>query len=216
VALTGFVETIDVETAVGVARVHSARSSGKGDGQGDGLLVLGHGAGGGVDAVDLLAAGAAALSLGWRVVLVEQPWRVRGRKVAEAPPRLDLAWVDVLAALTGSPRGGGGPLVVGGRSAGARVACRTAQQVGADAVLCLAFPLHPPGRPERSRIAELEAVAVPVLVVQGDRDAFGVPPGAHLVPGADHGFKVAKGHEPAGPQIESAVREWLGQSYRLT
>jgi uncharacterized protein len=136
---------------------------------------------------------------------VEQPWRVRGKKVAEAPARLDRAWVDVLAGLSGAP------LVVGGRSAGARVACRTAAEVGADAVLCLAFPLHPPGRPERSRLEELTAVRVPVLVVQGDRDPFGVPPGATLVPGADHGFRVAKGGPPAGPQVQAAVRAWLGQ-----
>ena len=195
-ASTRLVETREVETAAGLARVQLY-------GKGDGLVALGHGAGGGVDAVDLRAAGAAALSLGWRVAVVEQPWRVRGRKVAEAPARLDLAWVDVLATLTGSP------LVAGGRSAGARVACRTAAQVGAHAVLCLAFPLPPPGRPERTRIAELEGVAVPALVVQGDRDAFGVPPGAVLVPGADHGFRVAKGQAPAGPQVEEVVRRWL-------
>lgn len=189
----------DVPTAVGPARYVL-------EGTGDGLLVLGHGAGGGVEAVDLLAARDAALALGWRVARVEQPWRVRGRKVAEAPARLDLAWLDVLDALGGLT---GGPLVVGGRSAGARVACRTAAQVGADAVLCLAFPLHPPGRPERSRLPELEAVDVPVLVVQGDRDAFGVPPGATLVPGADHGFRVRAGLPPAGPQVEAAVRGWL-------
>lgn len=172
-------------------------------GSGKGLLVLGHGAGGGVDALDLLAARDAAHAAGWRVALVEQPWRVRGRKVAEAPSRLDAAWVDVLATLQGAP------LVVGGRSAGARVACRTAAAVGADAVLCLAFPVHPPGKPERSRLDELAAVRVPVLVVQGDRDAFGMPPGAVVVPGADHGFKVAKGGEPAAPQVRTAVEEWL-------
>jgi predicted alpha/beta-hydrolase family hydrolase len=167
--------------------------------------VLGHGAGGGIDAVDLSAARDAALDAGLRVALVEQPWRVKGKKVAEAPARLDLAWVDVLAGLSGAP------LVVGGRSAGARVACRTAAEVGADAVLCLAFPLHPPGRPERSRLEELTAVQVPVLVVQGERDAFGVPPGATLVPGADHGFRVAKGGLPAGPKVREAVRAWLGR-----
>ncbi len=123
--------------------------------------------------------------------------------MAEAPPRLDTAWVDVLAGLEGAP------LVVGGRSAGARVACRTADEVGADAVLCLAFPVHPPGKPEKSRLSELTAVRVPVLVVQGDRDAFGVPPGAVLVPGADHGFRVAKGLPPAGPQVADAVAAWL-------
>ena len=177
-------------------------------GQGEPLLVLGHGAGGGVQAVDLTAAKAAALSCGWRVALVEQPWRVRGRKVAEAPPRLDRAWIDVLGTLEGAP------LVAGGRSAGARVACRTAEQVGADAVLCLAFPLHPPGRPERSRLPELEAVQVPVLVIQGDRDAFGIPPGAALVPGADHGFKVAKGQEPPAPQVQALVAAWLAELAR--
>jgi dienelactone hydrolase len=164
----------DVPTRTGPARYVL-------EGAGEGLLVLGHGAGGGVEAVDLLAA----------------------RDVAEAPPRLDAAWVEVLAGLAGQP------LVSGGRSAGARVACRTAAQVGADAVLCLAFPLHPPGRPERSRLKELEAVDVPVLVVQGDRDVFGVPPGAALVPGADHSFRVRTGLPAAGPQVEAAVRGWL-------
>ena len=165
--------------------------------------MLGHGAGGGIEALDLLAARDAARSLGWRVARVEQPWRVRGRRVAEAPPRLDAAWLEVLATLKGWP------LVVGGRSAGARVACRTAARVGATGVLCLAFPLHPPGRPDRSRLPELQQVTVPMLVVQGGRDAFGVPEGAVVIPGADHGFRVRKGLEPAGPQVELAVREWL-------
>jgi predicted alpha/beta-hydrolase family hydrolase len=165
--------------------------------------VLGHGAGGGVDALDLLAARDAAHAQGWRVARVEQPWRVAGKKVAVPPPKLDLAWVDVLKELSG------GPLVVGGRSAGARVACRTAAEVGADAVLCLAFPLHPPGKPERSRLEELTSVQVPVLLVQGDRDAFGMPPGATVVPGADHGFRVAKGAAPAKPQITAVVGAWL-------
>jgi predicted alpha/beta-hydrolase family hydrolase len=190
------ITSTDVQTSMGPARLHL-------EGDGPGLLVLGHGAGGGVESVDLLAARDAALALGWRVARVEQPWRVRGRKVAEAPARLDAAWADVLATLQGAP------LVVGGRSAGARVACRTSAQVGADAVLCLAFPLHPPGHPERSRLPELVGVALPLLVVQGDRDAFGVPPGARLVRGADHGFKVGKGMPPPGPQIERLVREWL-------
>jgi predicted alpha/beta-hydrolase family hydrolase len=172
VALNRSVIIKDVPTAVGGARTSVS-------GRGKGLLVLGHGAGGGIDALDLLAARDAALSLGWRVALVEQPWRVRGRRIAEAPPRLDRAWIDVLAGLKGAP---------------------------------LVFPLHPPGRPDKTRLPELQAVRVPVLVVQGTRDAFGVPDGAHLVPGADHGFKVAKGHEPAGPQVETAVREFLARA----
>lgn len=189
-----------VQTSNGPARF---RLDSPGGAAATGLVVLGHGAGGGTRSVDLLAAREAALAAGFRVALVEQPWRVRGRKVAEPPAKLDVAWVEVLQQLRGTP------LVVGGRSAGARVACRTAATVGADAVICLAFPLHPPGRPERSRLPELEAVDVPVLVVQGDRDAFGVPPGAALVPGADHGFRVAKGLPGAGPQVRQHVQAWL-------
>jgi predicted alpha/beta-hydrolase family hydrolase len=193
----------NVQTRNGTATFHL-------DGVGTGLLVLGHGAGGGTRSVDLLAARAAAHDAGFRVALVEQPWRVRGRKVAEAPAKLDLAWVDVLAALAEQLADNPAtPLVCGGRSAGARVACRTAAEVGADAVLCLAFPLHPPGKPERTRLPELQGVDVPVLVVQGERDAFGVPPGATVVPGADHGFRVAKGLPGAGPQVHQHVRAWL-------
>jgi predicted alpha/beta-hydrolase family hydrolase len=135
-----------------------------------GVLALGHGAGGGVGAPDLKAATTAALRAGRRVVLMEQPWHVAGRRIAVAPPRLDEAWLAALAAV---PRDG--PLVVGGRSAGARVACRTARTLGAVAVLALAFPLHPPGRPDRSRAGELAAAGVPTVVVQGERDPFGAP-----------------------------------------
>ena len=185
-------------SSVGPARLHV-------DGpEGGPTLVLGHGAGGGVDAPDLLAARDAARDLGWCVVRVEQPWRVAGRRVAEAPPRLDAAWRAVLATLAAEP------LVVGGRSSGARVACRTATATGAAAVLALAFPLRPP-RPARrtadrtpDRAAELLLPAVPRLVVQGGRDPFGVPepaPGleVHVVVGADHAFGVrrADGRRPA-------------------
>lgn len=161
------------------------------------MLALGHGAGGGVDAPDLLAAQQAALELGWRVARIEQPWRLRGAKVAEAPPRLDRAWLDVLTRMRATT------LVVGGRSAGARVACRTATELGAAGVLCLAFPLHPPGRPDRSRLPELELPVVPVLVVQGDRDAFGVPDSSLVIPGADHSLKKGV------PLIRAAVRDFL-------
>lgn len=184
--------------------------------------MLGHGAGGGTDAPDLLAARDAALELGLQVVRVEQPWRVRGRRVAEAPARLDTAWRAVLTAV-GSDREGRlreGPLVVGGRSAGARVACRTAGDTGADAVLALAFPLHPPGRPDRSRLDELRLPAVPGLVVQGERDAFGVPPPSagvrvHVVAGADHGFVVRrKDGRDAGDvtaEVRAVVGRWLAE-----
>ena len=132
-------------------------------------LVLGHGAGGGVDAPDLVALATRLPSVGIGVWRVEQPWRVAGRRVAPAPSTLDRAWLEIVA---GVPRQR--PLVVGGRSAGARVACRTAAAVNAAAVVALAFPLHPPGRPERSRASELD-VDVPLLVVQGSSDAFGTP-----------------------------------------
>jgi predicted alpha/beta-hydrolase family hydrolase len=160
------VQVVDIETPLGLARAHVTPASGAG------TLVLGHGAGGGIEAPDLLAVTAAAADAGWQVARIEQPWRVAGKRVAPAPARLDEAWAVVLDRLRadGLVRG---PLVLGGRSAGARVACRTADVQGADGVLALAFPLTPPGRPEKTRAAELTAVQVPIVVVQGERDAFG-------------------------------------------
>jgi predicted alpha/beta-hydrolase family hydrolase len=141
-------------------------------------LVLGHGAGGGIHVPDLLAASSAAGELGFTVALVEQPYRVAGRRSPAPTRQLDEAWRTVIAALARRELGEL-PLIVGGRSAGARVACRTAADTGAIAVLCLAFPLHPLGKaddPTKSRLPELEAVKLPVLVIQGDRDPFGMPP----------------------------------------
>lgn len=161
-------EVHEIATPQGLARAHVTA------GGGTGTLVLGHGAGGGVESVDLVRLSTEAAGAGWRVALVEQPWRVAGKRIAAAPPRLDEGWRAVLDQL----RGGGlltGPLVLGGRSAGARVACRTAADQGAVGVLALAFPLHPPGKPEKSRAAELTAVPVPLVVVQGETDAFGGP-----------------------------------------
>jgi predicted alpha/beta-hydrolase family hydrolase len=142
-----------------------------------GAVVLGHGAGGSSWSADLQALTSLA-SNGWLVVLVEQPWRVAGRRVATPPAQLDLAWLAVMATLTigrgGLPR----PWVVGGRSSGARVACRTAAAVGADAVLAVSFPLHPPGRPEKSRASEALLVTeagTPLAVIQGEKDPFGSP-----------------------------------------
>jgi predicted alpha/beta-hydrolase family hydrolase len=154
---------IEVDTDSGPARFHEYPAPDP-----VGCLVLGHGAGGAGIAADLAAIAEVLPARGVTVLLHDQPWKVAGRKVASAPPVLDRAWVQSLAAVPV------GPLVVGGRSAGARVACRTAQQVGAVAVLALAFPLHPPGKPEKSRAAELD-VPVPLRVVQGLRDPFGRP-----------------------------------------
>ncbi len=198
---------IEVPTPAGPARLHVDT----GPAPTGGALVLGHGAGGGVGAPDLVGAAAAAVAAGWHAVRVEQPWRVAGRRVAPAPPRLDEAWLAVLEVLAEHVRHDG-PLVVGGRSAGARVACRTATAVGATAVLCLAFPLHPPGRPERSRAPELAAAGVPVVVVQGTRDPFGSAadvdalglPGVEVVAApADHSLGPRPAQDRA--QVESAV-----------
>ena len=180
----------EIPTSVGTARVHRCTPRGAG---GAPVIVLGHGAGGGVDSPDLQALVTAVVVRGWRVVLVDQPWRVAGRRIAPRPEVLDTAWVQVLDALRLR-----GPVVVGGRSAGARVACRTAVRVDATAVLCVAFPLHAPGRPDRSRVGELEGAGVPVVAIQGDRDAFGsadelrvAAPGVTVitVPGGDHGLR---------------------------
>jgi predicted alpha/beta-hydrolase family hydrolase len=176
----------EVPTRHGPARLHRTGRSVRGSA----TLVLGHGAGGGVEAVDLQALAAAVAAAGHAVVLVEQPWRVAGRRIAPRPVVLDEAWLDAVRALRPS-----GPLVVGGRSAGARVACRTADAVGAAGVVALAFPLHPPGRPDRSRAAELAGSPVPTLVIQGAKDPFGTAaevrsavPSVQVVPvvGADH------------------------------
>ena len=159
---------LDVDTPLGLARAHLT------DGGARGTLMLGHGAGGGIESADLVELTAEASAAAWRVVRVEQPWRVAGRRIAAAPPKLDEAWTVVLDRL----RADGlltGALVQGGRSAGARVACRTAAAQDAAGVLALAFPLHPPGKPEKSRAGELTGVSVPVCVVQGETDAFGRP-----------------------------------------
>jgi predicted alpha/beta-hydrolase family hydrolase len=174
-----------------------------------GALVLGHGAAGGVEAPDLVAAAKAARSERITVALIEQPYRVAGRRSPPRAPQLDAAWIEVVGRLRASELTGL-PLVVGGRSMGARVACRTADETGAVAVLCLAFPLEPPrrtGKRPQSRVAELEAVTVPTLVVQGDRDPFGKPPAGAArevatVPG-DHGLKTDLG------AVAAAVRAWL-------
>lgn len=177
-------------------------------------LLLGHGAGGGVDAPDLEALAAALPRNGVSVVRVEQPWRVAGKKIAPRPQVLDECFVAAANKLRVRT-----PLVVGGRSAGARSAARTARELGASGYLALSFPLHPPGRPDKSRLDELAAVTVPTLVVQGERDPFGTPeefPPDHdltVVPGADHGFRVSKrgpvSAEEAMAIIVEAVLEWV-------
>jgi uncharacterized protein len=170
--------------------------------------VLGHGAGGSVQTPDLLAAAEAANRAGLSIALVEQPYRVAGRRNQPPAKQLDAAWLSVIGQLKATDLADL-PLVVGGRSAGARVACRTAEDAGAAAVLCLAFPVHPPGRaddPTKSRLPELEVVRVPVLVVQGESDPFGIPPEAPkrivvLVPGG-HALKN-------GRAVGEAVADWL-------
>lgn len=177
-------------------------------------LLLSHGAGNGIGARDLAALAAGLPRQGYAVALFEQPWRVAGRKVASPPPTLDVGLEAAAAALRRR-----GPLVVGGRSAGARSAARCATRLGAVGCLALSFPLHPPGRPERSRLGELTASGVPTLVVQGERDTMGAPAefpaGTDLVvvPAADHGLKVPA-HAPvtqaeALDLVVEAALEWL-------
>lgn len=199
------------DTPLGPARTHTDEAHG----DVRGTLILGHGAGGGVGSVDLIAVTGEAARAGWRVVRVEQPWRVAGKKVAPAPARLDEIWLLVLDRLRGDGRLEG-PLVLGGRSAGARVACRTAAAQGADGVLALAFPLYPPGRPEKTRAAELVAVSVPLVVVQGETDAMGRPAevatslsgrsgaSVYAVPG-DHALKRNV------DVVAAAALSWLGE-----
>ncbi|MEO3975854.1 alpha/beta family hydrolase [Streptomyces sp. CAU 1734] len=210
-------------TEAGTARVSWYRAAA---GPGERLvLALGHGAGGGIAARDLRAIARELPADGVTVALVEQPWRVAGKKLAPAPATLDLGWRGLWPRLAER----GVPVVAGGRSAGARVACRTGRELGAAGVLALAFPLHPPGRPEKSRAAELLSAGLPTLVVQGGADPFGkpaefpaVPPGTTdaegryelvEVPAADHGFAVPKRAAitgiPAVTVITDAVRAWL-------
>ena len=197
---------IDIDTPQGPARAHLHLPQGPPRA----ALVLGHGAGGGVAAPDLVAATGVALDLGLAVALVEQPYRVAGRRAAPRAPRLDEAWTAVVGHLAAGPLAGLA-LVTGGRSSGARVACRTAAAAGAIGVLCLAFPVRPPARagvaPRPDRLPELDGVAVPVLVVQGERDPFGMPPEA---PGrtvariaGDHALRSDVG------ALRAAVGGWL-------
>jgi predicted alpha/beta-hydrolase family hydrolase len=196
---------LDVDTPHGPARAHLSPA-----GDARAALVLGHGAGGSVTSPDLVTVAEVARSEGVSVVLVEQPYRVAGRRSPAPMRQLDTAWMAVVdSLLAGELRGL--PLVVGGRSSGARVACRTAEATGAVGVLCLAFPLQPPRRAGSaaapSRLADLDAVTVSTLIVQGARDAFGIPPAAELRTvvevGADHGLKTDL------EAVAAAVRAWL-------
>ena len=197
--------TIAVETPHGPARVHLRPAD-----EPQGALILGHGAGGGVAARDLVAAAEAASSVGLAVALVEQPYRVAGRRSPAPSGQLDAAWSAVVEHLRTAELPDM-PVVVGGRSSGARVACRTAEATGAAGILCLAFPLQPPARsgkqPSADRLPELEAVTVPVLVVQGERDRFGIPP-----PGKRRTVVQVKGDHSLRSDpgtVAEAVRAWL-------
>jgi uncharacterized protein len=199
----------EVETPHGLAKAHLDLVD-----EARGALVLAHGAGGGVEARDLVAASDVALAQGVSLALVEQPYRVAGRRSPAPARKLDAAWTAVVEHLRVRELSGL-PLVVGGRSLGARVACRTAEELGAVGVLCLAFPLRPPGRAEApSRLPELDAVAVPTLVVQGERDPFGIPPGSTLrtvvTVAGDHGLRADL------EAVGAAVDAWLATVLRST
>lgn len=181
-------------------------------------VLLTHGAGGGIDAADLVGLASALPRHGITVTLVEMPWRVLGKKLAPRPALIDEAYRAVVDALRQRT-----PLVLGGRSAGARSACRIAADMGAAGVVALAFPLHPPGKPEKSRVDELLGTGLPTLVVQGERDPFGTPAefpdGCDLavVPAADHALRVPRrvsgglaplSQEEALAIVVESVLEW--------
>lgn len=198
---------VEVPTPHGPARaeLHCAE-------EGRAALLLGHGAGGGTAAPDLVAVTRTATSAGVHVALVEQPYRMAGRRAPAPARQLDAAWLAVVEDL-GERWFAELPLIFGGRSSGARVACRTADAGEASAVLCLAFPVHPPGKPERSRHSELDGVDLPVLVVQGERDTFGRPEPTHdrevvLVSG-DHSLTADT------DAVSRAAGEWFGRILRL-
>ncbi len=175
-------------------------------------LVLGHGAGGGIEAPDLVGAAEGARSAGLTVALIEQPYRVAGRRSPAPANQLDAAWTTVVLELRDGPLGGL-PILTGGRSSGARVACRTAAETHSVALICLAFPLHPPGRPEKSRLSELDAAHLPTLVVQGESDPFGTPPARAnravvRIPGT-HSLR-------SSTAVAAAVAEWLRTSELLS
>ena len=192
-----------IETVHGPARVHVDVPSDP-----RGLIALGHGAGGGVGAPDLVRAELEARKAGMATALVEQPYRVAGRRSPAPAKQLDAAWIAVIEDLRAGDLASV-PVITGGRSSGARVACRTAAESGADAVLCLAFPEHPPGKPQKSRQDELDAVEVPVLVVQGKSDPFGMPTGS-----GQHEIVQIKGNHGLKSDLDGlgdAVAAWLGR-----
>ena len=192
---------LEIDTPHGPARAHLHPVK-----EPKAALVLGHGAGGGVGSRDLVAATELAQAENVSVALVEQPYRVAGRRAPASPARLDAAWTAVVGQLRAGELANL-PLIVGGRSLGARVACRTAEATGAVAVLCLAFPVHPPGRPEKSRLEELDAVTLPTLVVQGVSDPFGMPP-----PGPRREVVQVKGDHGLKADLDAvgaAVQVWL-------
>lgn len=206
-----------VATSAGDARITTAQAT-----RPRALLALGHGAGGGIEAPDLVALVKALPPRGITVVRIEQPYRVAGKSIGPRPEVLDAAWREVIAELAPTT-----PLIVGGRSAGARVACRTATATGAVAVVALAFPLHPPGRPDRSRADELIGSGVPTLVIQGRRDHFGrpeeFPTGTYeliVVDDADHGFALPKSAKPAAAErlriMARSVGDWLTDLLQTT
>jgi uncharacterized protein len=200
----GYGATVEIMTSGGPAHVVLDKPAG----EPAFLIALTHGAGGTPDSPDLLAVRDAARTRGALTALVTQPYRVKGARAPGSATRQDAAWTEIMAELTAQTGAADVPLVQGGRSNGARVACRTAKAVGAVGVIALAFPLHPPGDPAKSRDAELREAGTSVLVVNGDRDPFGIPePDAKtsvvVVPGETH----ALSRHPAA--IGAIVAEWL-------
>lgn len=198
-----------IDTAHGPARVVAHLAS-----QPRADVVLSHGAGRGIDGADLVQMAQTLSEHSYNAYLVEQPWVARGRKVADRPAVLDACLATVLGVLV-LP----GPLVLAGRSAGSRSSFRLARDHHAVAAFAMAFPLHPLGRPENTRVSELLEAGVPTLVIQGERDQMGrpaeFPTGTNMVvvPGADHGYRVPKSAAMTQQEVYSFVADtavvWL-------
>lgn len=191
---------LTIETTRGAATVSLRVAEGS-----RGLLVLGPGASGKTDSKDLLAVADAVHAAGVSVAIVTPPYAAAGKKVPPRGSASDEAWIDVVGALRDELPDQ--PVVTGGRSFGSRVACRTSDATGSVGVLCLAFPLHPPGKPEKLRLSDLESATVPTLVIQGRKDPFGCPPEAEhrrvVVVDGDH--SLTKEHET----ITQTVVAWI-------
>lgn len=193
-------------------------------------LILAHGAGAPQSSTFMVAFAEALARRGCHAVTFNFPYTEQGRRMPDRAPTLEACFRDVIAAIRARPDLAAGPLVIGGKSMGGRMASHLAAQGVADlaGVVALGYPLHPPGRPEQLRAEHLARIRQPFLIVQGARDAFGTPEelrpalaslGAtatlNVVEGGDHSFKVPKRgpitQEEVFERVQDEIARWIGQ-----